>query len=87
MRQDKINTLLMKQDFVVHKQQEPQEKKTEYRNIVTCTFKRPIKDWNHALKIILVTGDEKFNQRTFFLMNDFFFSFVYRSEFAISPLL
>lgn len=27
MRQDKINTLLMKQDFIVHEQQEPQEKK------------------------------------------------------------
>lgn len=29
MRQDKINTLLMKQDFVVHEQQEPQGKKRQ----------------------------------------------------------
>lgn len=37
MRRDKINTLLMKQDFIVHEQQEPQEKKKaeEYRNIFT----------------------------------------------------
>lgn len=27
MRRDKINTLLMKQDFMVHEQQEPREKK------------------------------------------------------------
>ena len=26
MRRDKINTLLMKRDFMVHEQQEPQEK-------------------------------------------------------------
>lgn len=32
MRRDKINTLLMKQDFIVHEQQEPQEKKKQ-RNI------------------------------------------------------
>lgn len=31
MRRDKINTLLMKQDFMVHEQQEAQEKKE--RNI------------------------------------------------------
>lgn len=31
MRRDKINTLLMKQDFMVHEQQEPREKKE--RNI------------------------------------------------------
>lgn len=29
MRRDKINTLLMKQDFMVHEQQEPREKKEE----------------------------------------------------------
>lgn len=38
MRQDKINTLLMKQDFMVHEQQEPQEKKEEYRNILPLNF-------------------------------------------------
>lgn len=41
MRRDKINTLLMKQDFMVHEQQEPQEekkKKDEYRNILTRNF-------------------------------------------------
>lgn len=59
MRRDKINTLLMKQDFLVHEQQEPREKKKEeYRNIVSRNFKCLIKDLHHALKIILATGDE-----------------------------
>lgn len=41
MRRDKINTLLMKQDFIVHEQQEPQEKKgEEYRHIFTYEFNR-----------------------------------------------
>lgn len=45
MRRDKINTLLMKQDFRVHEQQEPQEKKgEEYRNISTHNFNHFFKD-------------------------------------------
>lgn len=60
MRRDKINTLLMKQDFMVHEQQEAGGKKgQEYRNIRTHNSKRLIKDLNHALKIILATGDKK----------------------------
>lgn len=44
MRRDKINTLLMKQDFMVHEQQEPQEKKEWnieifWLNILTILWK------------------------------------------------
>lgn len=51
------------------------KKGEEYRNILSRNFKRLIKDLNHTLKIILATGDEKFQRTGFFLMNDFFLFF------------
>lgn len=48
------------------------KKVEEYRNIVSRNFKCLIKDLNHALKIILATGDKKFSKNRIFLMNDFF---------------
>lgn len=43
------------------------KKVEEYRNIVSRNFKRLIKDLNHALKIILATGDKKnFKEQVFF---------------------
>lgn len=50
MRQDKINTLLMKQDFIVHEQQEPQEKKERDIEIFfTYDFNCFIKDLNQII--------------------------------------
>lgn len=50
MRQDKINTLLMKQDFIVHEQQEPQEKKERDIEIFfTYDFNSFIKDLNQII--------------------------------------
>lgn len=38
MRRDKINTLLMKQDFMVHEQQEPREKRERNIEIFWLNF-------------------------------------------------
>lgn len=42
------------------------KKDEEYRNILSRNSKRLIKDLNHTLKIILATGDEKFQRTGFF---------------------
>lgn len=71
MRRDKINTLLMKQDFMVHEQQEPREKKRreEYRNI-SAQFLQSFKHWIYKLQLISMTGDKILPQRFIFFWSE-----------------
>lgn len=79
---------------MVHEQQEPQEKKEEYRNILALNFNSFLKDWN-KLQIILMMVDKFSNSKNIlfffllmkyngFILLDFLFS---RCGFDFSPFV